>query len=305
MLKLSWDESTNKDLLKGTLEKLFDTTDRAKIVEYPNIFKDIKTDEYYIRRMRIAGLPQGGEIGLGENIPTYDPVYGGTLEFTQKRFGWGFTITDAMKRFEQYDLYAKFTRDLKKTMWEMKDVEVFKLINNPTSTTYGAGYDTFALAYDDHTCLDDASTTYDNKTTSDLSVSSFEDGTVYFDTIVDDQGQINPGRPNKLIVPPQLRVEAMQLMAPGGVPFEFSNTKNVFPDWDLTLFVAHRMTDDDAWFMADTNHEDYGLLVITAQDPDIVVQDAPNTSRNTYVTSQQHFEYGFDDARYIYASIPA
>ena len=304
MLKIAFDESTNKDLLKGTLQKLFDNTDRAKIVEYPNIFKDVKDDEYYIRRMRIAGLPHGGQIGLGANIPTYDPVYGSTKDWTQKRFGWGFTITDAMKRYDQYDLYAKFTRDLKKTMWEMKDIEVMKLINSPTSTTW-VGYDGKALAATDHACLDDASTAWNNLATADLTVSSFEDATVYFDTIVDDQNKINPGRPNKLIVTPQLRIEGMQLLSPGGVPFEFSNTKNVFPDWDLTLFIAHRMTDTDQWMLADTNHENYGLFVITTQEPDIVVMDAPNTSRNTYVTSQQHFEYGFDDSRYLYVSTGA
>jgi len=302
MIKIAWDESTNKDWIKGTLEKIFDSTDREQLVEYPNVFREVPTDQYEVRRGRMAGLPHGGEINDGENIPTYDPVYGSTLDIQQKRFGWGFTITRMMKKFNNFEAVGTFTRNLKRTMYEMKDIEIAKLPNNMTSTTYGMGYDGLALASGSHTTLDDAATGYDNYVSADISVSSLEDGYVYFDTIVDDQGKTAPGRPNKLIVPPQSRVEGQQLLAPGGVPFEQSNTKNVFPDWDLTLFVYHRMTDTDAWFLADTNHPDYGLFVYTSQDPDILVQDAPNTSRNTYVTSEQMFEYGFDDARYFYCS---
>lgn len=303
MIKIAWDESTNKDLLKDTLDDLFDSTDRDKFVEYPNVFKDLTTELFQIRRMRIAGLPHGAEIADGENIPTYDPVYGSTLDFDQVRYGWGFTITKGMKKFNQYDLVEKFTRDLKKTMYEMKDIEVAKLFNTPTATYLG--YDGLSLLNDSHTCLDDAATTYDNLTTSDISVSSLEDGYVYHDTIVDDQAYMSPGRPNKLIVPPQLRVTGQQLLAPGGVPFEESNTKNVFPDWDLQLFVYHRMTDDDAWYLVDFAADDYGAIILTSQEPDLEVQDAPNTSRNTYVTSEQWFDFGYDDPRRIYGAVPA
>ena len=306
MFKLTFDESTNKDLLvKGSLEELFNSTDRSKFVEYTNVFKEVKTDQYYLRNMRIAGLPHGGEVQDGVNIPTYDPVYGGTKEHTQKRFGSGFTITTMMKKFEQYDLMGQFTRDLKKTQYEMKDIEVAKLINAPTATTYGSGFDGYALLYASHPCLDESTTTYSNYATADLSVTSMKDAYVYFDTIVDDQAQMSPGKPNRLIVPPQSRFIAQELLGSPSVPYEQSNTKNVLPDWDLSTFVYHRMTDNDAWFMADTSHDKYGLKVWTSQDPDILVQDAPNTSRNTYVTSQQMFEYGFDDPRYFYGSVPS
>ena len=306
MFKLSFDESTNKDLLvKGSLEELFNSTDRSKFVEYPNVFKEVKVDVLTHRNLRLAGLPQGGEVQDGVNIPTYDPVYGGTKEHTQKRFGSGFTYTTMMKKFEQYDIIGQLTRHLKVTQYEMKDIEVAKLINAPTATTYGSGFDGFALLYASHPCLDEDTTTFSNLATADLSRSSLLDAYIYFDTIVDDQADMNPGKPNKLIVPPQLRFTAKELLGSTNVPYEQSNTTNVLPDMNLSTFVYHRMTDDDAWFLADTTHEKYGLTVWTSQEPDIVVQDSPNTARNTYVTSQQMFSYGFDDSRYIYGSVPA
>jgi len=306
MFKLTFDGSTNKDLLvKGSLEELFNTTDRSKFVEYPNVFKEVKTDKHHIRNLRYAGLPHGGEVQDGVNIPTYDPVYGGTLEHTIKRFGSGFTYTTMMKTFEEYDIIGDLTRHLKVTQYEMKDIEVAKLINAPTNTTYGSGFDGYALLYASHPCLDESTTTFSNYATADLSKTSILDAYIYFDTIVDDQAQMNPGSPNRLIVPPQLRFTADELLHSPGVAYEQSRTKNVLSDLDLSTFVYHRMTDNDAWFMADTNHDKYGLKVWTAQEPDIRIQDAANTSRNTWVTSQQMFTYGFDDSRYIYGSVPA
>ena len=98
MFNILWDESTNQDLLAGTLEELFNSTDREKLMEFPEIFKDLKTSEYYIRKMRIAGLPHGGRVADGESIPTYDPVYDSTKDYTQLRYGSGFTtfaLTDS------------------------------------------------------------------------------------------------------------------------------------------------------------------------------------------------------------------
>ncbi len=303
MITIRFDESTNKDLLAGTLQELYDNTDRAKLVEYPEVFKEVKTSDYYFRKMRIAGLPHGGEVADGANIPTYDPTYGQTKDWTQVRFGSGFTITKMMKKFNRYDLMEKFTRDLKKCEYEMKDIKIAQLINAPTATTYGSGFDGLSIANNSHTNLD--ATTYDNRGDVDLSVTGLSDAYIYFDTIVDDTNKIAPAVPNKLIVTPQDQIRARQLVGSDKVPFSLENTKNIFPEWDLKLFVYHRMTDADQWMLAATEHENYGLFVATSQDPDFVVQDAPNTSRNTYCTSEQMFSYGFSDARYIYISIGA
>jgi hypothetical protein len=46
--------------------------------------------------------------------------------------------------------------------------------------------------------------------------------------------------------------------------------------------------------------DDYDIFVMTTEEPDLKVQDAPNTSRNTIVTSHQWFKYGFGDPRSFY-----
>jgi len=304
-VQIVWDDSTNKDYLKHTLERVFDNTDGEAFVEYKNVFQDLKSDEYYVRYGRIGGFEQGGEIVDGANIPVSDPHKGIEIEFTQARFGQGFKITRMMKKFEKYNLFEGWTRKLNKTMWEMKDTVVAQLYNNPTSTTYGSGYDAKALLDGTHGLLDAGSTTYNNYVTVQLAVSSLQDGFIYFDEMLSDEAQPMPKKPDTLVIGTDLSFRAGQLLAPGGVPFEESNTKNMFPQFGLNLFTYHRLTDQDGWFLIKKNDEDFGPRVITSQDPALIVKDAPDTSRNTLVTSEQMFTYGYDDARLVYGSIPA
>ncbi len=304
-LNLAWDDSTNRDYLKGTLKETFLSTDHNALVQHKDIFREIGSGDQYDRFSRWAGLPHGGSLGDGAVIPTYDPVKGTEIEYAQIRYGSGFTITSSMKLFQKFNAYNELMKDLKKTSLEMKDIEVWKLLNNPTDTTYGSGYDGKALLHDSHDLLDDASTTYDNYVTADLSITSLEDGKVYFQTIKDDQGFINPSFADKLVVPPQLETTAHQLTQSDKVPFEFSNTKSMVPSWKFSVYLAYRMTDSDAWYLMDTKAKQFGLFTITSQEPDVKVQDAADTSRSIWCTAQQHFQYGVLDQRYVYGSVPA
>jgi len=300
-VRIDWDESTNKDTLKTLVRKTFDNTDRKALVEYPQVFKEIKTEDYYEREMRIAGLGQMQSLIDGQPIPMEDPKYGTTKDYTQVRYGLAFRITAGMKKFNKIGLMKKLTNSLSLNMKEGKDVEVAKFWNNLTSTTYAHGFDGFAPAYASHTCLDDAITIFSNYGAAALSNASLEAALAYFDAVYDDQGQIFIHPPRKLIVNKSLRVTAGQLLRSDNKSGEQSNTINVFPDWDLKTFVYHRITSSTMWaVIGDTGDANYGPRVYTSQEPDSKVEDAKDTSRDTYVSSEQWFEYGSPDSRLIY-----
>ena len=305
-IDLSWDDTTDQKMIRGTMHETFDSTEHPAYESWKNMYRAEKTDQYKVFMARYAGLEHGGVVAEGANIPTYDPKMGEEISSTQVRYGSGFTITDMGKRFyKQIDPFKKMSKDLKKTQLEMKDIEVFKLWNDPLNGTYtNTGYDGLALLANAHTCLDDSSTTYDNYVTTDLTTGSYEEAKIYFRTIVDDQGYLNPKKMDTLVVPVQLETTAQQLMRSSNIPWEQSNTINTYKGM-TDIFCAERLTDDDAWFCLKKNDDDYGPYVKTSQEPDMKIQDAADTSRNTWVTSQQIFDYGFLDARLIYGSVPA
>jgi hypothetical protein len=299
-----WDTSTGKESLRSFVRSWFDSTDRENLVEWKQLCKDLKTNPDYEREARIAGLGAMQELAECQNIPLEEAKFGGTKDYTQVAFGNGFRITDRMKRFNKIGLIEKMTRSLKKTMAEGKDIEIAKMFNNMTATTYAAGFDTYALAYDSHTCLDDAATIYDNYLDADLATGSYESALQYFDGIYDDQGNIFVGKAKKLVVNKSLRVKAYQITGADKKPFEQSNTKydlNSYYGFDVVPFVYHRFSGSTAWMViGDVNDPDYGPRVYTALEPDLDTKDGDDRTRDVVVTSMQYFKYGFSDPRLVY-----
>ena len=300
ILRTNWDTSTNKDVFKTLVDNWFNSTDREPLVEWPTMFLDLKTKDEYERRGRIAGLTLPGAVGEGENIPIQKPKFDDPMDHTQASYGTGYRITDRMKKFEKIGLFEFLTKNLRMNMDEGKDVEVAKLWNNSTVTTYALGFDGFALAYASHTCLDDATTTYDNYLDAALSTSSLESALNYFDYMYDDQANIFTASPDTLYVNYSLRVTAGEILRSENKQGEMSNTINVYPDWGLKTFVYHRLTSTTAWGLLAKNHPKYDVFVYSSYDPDIIIKPSPDSTRDTEVSSLQYFTYGFGDPRFVF-----
>ena len=291
-----WDNTSGKDFFKSLLWDVFDTTKREAMYEAETMVKHVKKTDEFERRARIAGITGMEKIADGQAIPLAETPRPDTKEYEQERYGLGFEITAGMKKFNKYGIMKDLTAKLSKHMREEKDIEIAKIFNNATSATYYTGFDALALASSAHLCKDDGGTTYDNYLDAALGVSSFESATVYFDTLVDDDGYPMVKKPSHLWVNPQLRWEAREILGSELTPYKGDNTKNIATEYDLSLFVYHRLTSSTSWGMI-AKDSDYDIFVITTEEPDLKVQDAPNTSRNTIVTSHQWFKPGFGDPR--------
>lgn len=297
--RVDWDTSTNKDVFKTLVRGWFNSTDREPLVEWRKIHRDIRSNDEYERMGRYAGLDLAAVVDEGENIGIQSPKFGSVKDYTHEAYGTGYRITDRMKRFEKIGLYEFLSKNLRMVMEESKDIEIAKMWNNTTNTTYASGFDTKAIADNSHTCLDDAGTTYDNRLGSALSTSSLESARNYFDYMYDDQGQIFTTKPDLLVVNYALVVTAEEILGSSLKAHELSNTTNYFTSF-AELFTYHRLTSTTAWFVLAKNHPKYGYYVFTAADPDVRVKDAPDTSRDTIVDALQYFVYGVTDPRLAY-----
>jgi len=293
--RTNWDKSTNKDVFKTLVKDWWNLSTLPELVEYPNVVKEIKSTDEYERRGRYAGLDYAGELVEGQQIPVQAPRFGQTKDWTQVAYGTGFRMTDRMKRFEKIGLYEELTQELRKLMRETKDIEIAKMFNSASATTYASGFDGFALAYDSHTCLDVAATTYDNYLNANLSISALESALNYFDYMYNDQANIITATPDTLVVNYTLRWDANEILKSPGKPWEMSNTINPYKG-ELTPFVYHRLTSTTSWFVLAKNNPLYDLFVITTVEPDVNVYSVDST-RDTIVDSIQYFRYGFGDPR--------
>jgi len=294
------DTSTNKDLFKGILKKLFDNTIREAVFQAPRMFKMETTEDEYERDARMAGLSGHTQIEDGEEIPLQTPVFDDTKDYEQERYATGFKITEGMKKFNKYDLMKKFTRSLAKAMKEAKDKELAKLWNNMAATTYASGFDGYALAYATHDTLSEDGDTFSNYGDADMSLSAMEDAMTYFATHIDDMGDTHPLTPTDLFFAPQLQFTAREIFGSDLKPGEMSNTTNALADlYNIKPFRYDRLTSSTAWGVI-CKDEEFDVKCYTSAEPDIVVMDSPDTSRSTIVTSRQYFDYGFGAADRVY-----
>jgi hypothetical protein len=297
-VNINWDTTTNKETLKTLLKEYFDNTDRPAISQYKEVFKEVKVSDEYERYLRASGPTGVQSLADGANIPLVDPTMGGTKDVTQARYGLGFKITSGMKKFEKYGQMKKWSRKLGVAQREYKDVAAAALWNSATATTY-TGFDSLALASNSHTCLE-AGNTYDNYLDGALTAANLESALVYFHGLKDDNGDLIIVDPDLLVVNKNLQFDADELLNSKLKPGVADNDINALSRFGLKYFVYSRLTATTSWFLIAKNHEDYGMIMNTSQEPDFKMQDAPDTSRSTIVTSDQWFRPDILDPRMVY-----
>ncbi len=300
--RTDFDTTTNRDLLKLGLNKLFDTSQREAQVFYPKVANDKTTDEYYLRDLQMVGLDLPEAVHEGENIPVQAPLLGGSKTYTQDGLGTGFRITHMMDYFNRYNLTKRLTTSLGQVMKEGKDIDVFLMFNNPTSSTYaGTGFDSQVLAYATHTGL--ASGTgdnYDNYADASLSFTAIADMRYYFKMLEDDRGRWMGAVPSILCYEPTQWVTVNELFGSTGKPGEMSNTTNVLKDVKLELFECPRLTSTTSWFVEAKKDKLFDINVYTSMKPIFRTKDAPDNSLDTSVLSLTYYTYGFGSARHFY-----
>jgi len=293
---LWFDNTTNKDLLKTGIRAYFDNTDVKAVNDHPQMFKTVTVDQYQVRDVRFAGLGAMSETGDGVPAVLETPVMGTVKNVNQVKYTNGFRVTDMMQKYNKFDAVQRWTRNLKKTMIEGKDKEVFKVYNSASATTYVSGFDTLALASASHTCLYDTDITYSNYLNSDLTTAGFESAMKYFYSgIKSDRGEILPKTPTKLCVNPSLIVKANQILKADYKPFEPNFTKydiNGYFGYNVRPFGTVRLTSSTAWFLiGDTADDDFGPTVFTGLNPDLKTENTFDRTGDVAVYSAQHFAY--------------
>ena len=293
-----WDTTTGKELFRKLVRKTFDSTDREAVIESEKLFNMRTSDKFFERDLRFAGLPTGSPIVEGGRIPLYEPKMGGTKDYNQAEYGFGFRVSWMMRKTNQFNLVQKWTKSLRMKMAEMKDIELAKLWNSPTATY--TGFDGYALGYASHSCLDDAASTYDNIISGDLNLTSLQAVELYYDTMKDDQGALFyvSAKGKTLYYHPALKVRITEIMRSTGKWGEISNTMN-FWEGRFEPYTYRRLSSTTAWGVVAKGDERYDVNCYTLAEPHLIEKDASDNSIDNVVLAHQAFSWGFGDPRLV------
>ena len=237
------------------LRKLFFDKFNSLPTEYDKIANLVSSSRQYEEDRRVAGLGAMPEKTQGSSI-TYDDFIQGstTVRYTHKTFAAGYRITMEAQQDELYGVFKKINEALAKGAHTTREVIFWNVFNNAfaaftSSGTAGTGLDGLTLCSTAHTLVGGG--TYANRPTvdTDLGIASLQAGITAFERGVDERGLRELHVPRFVVIPPEQKWLAREILNSSYKPFTADNEINAIVQDDLQYMVSHYLTDTDAWFL--------------------------------------------------------
>ncbi len=217
--------------------------------EYKQIFNVYESKKSEEKDSALSGFGLMPVKGEGEPIVYDDPLQGYRVTYTHITYGLGFRVTAEMYEDDEYGKIKKMPIALARSAKHTVEQTAANIFNYGFVSTYNVGGDGKPLFALDHPLTGGG--TYANRPEipADLTVSSLQQAILSMEETVDDRGLLLAIKPKLLVVPPALKWTARELIGSKLKPYTSDNELNAFLDEDLTYFVWHYLTDDDAWFL--------------------------------------------------------
>lgn len=232
---------------------------------------------HYFDDLRVASLgafadkPEGAAIQY--DVPLEDQV----IRYEPFTFGLGFRITEEMQEDDLYGVMVKMTRQLAMAAAHAMEVQAHRILNTGFSTTGGsgltaAGFDALALFSATHVLLRGGTRANKMVTDEDLSVTAVEHAMDLAETWVNHSGMPTPWKPSLIIVPPQLKWVAKEIIDSELKPYTGDNEINPLGGEGLRYMVSHYLTDSDSWYMCGSKSQ-MDTNVWVRREPKFMVGD--------------------------------
>lgn len=248
-------------LLEPKLSNIWHEAFPAWPTEYTAYVNVRSTQKATVTDYKMSDFPALQLKGEGENITYGDPLFGPTKAYTPVRFALGYKITQEMIDHELYGQAERLERGLMKSANDLFETKSVLLLNNAFGTTNAdgfssTGFDGLQLCSTAHTRLDGGATQRNRPSTDvDLSVTGLQNALVDFDNLKDDRGRPSMIRPRLLLISPEDRFTATELVKSEYKPGTANNEINALRDAGLSFKICHYKSDTDAWFLQGDVHD--------------------------------------------------
>lgn len=230
------------------LEELFVSEMARHPSRREQLFKVVPWDRDIWQSSELHDLPLFDQVSEGAEYSFRRSKQGANKTLVVNKFGLGFSVSEEMVDDGKFDLIGDMARKLAKSGMESQEIQAMNIFNNGFSTETTA--DGVALFSTAHTLPSGG--TYRNKlsTDADLSESALQQAMSDFETqFVGDSGIIYNVRPRVLLVHPDNKRYAQELVGSDGKPDTADNNMNSLKGDGLIVVSSPHLTDPDAWFL--------------------------------------------------------
>lgn len=226
-----------------------------------SLFKIVSRKGDIYQYSEVHDLDLHAQIAEGSEYTFKRPKAGSNKTLRAVKYGLGVSISEEMVDDVKFDLIAQMMAMLGRSARESQEILAMNVINNGFSTTTTA--DGVALFSASHTLP--SGLTYRNtlSTTADLSPTSLNQAMADMETqTIGDSGIKYMLKPRILLVGPQLKRYAREIVGSPAKADTADNNLNAFLDDGLQVVSSPHLTDDDAWVLL-TEPDRHGLRIFS------------------------------------------
>jgi len=188
-----------------------------------------------------------------------------------------------------------------------------QLIKAMLQSNSGAGptaFDGLSLFHDSHLTYDAAGSTYDNNFGVALTADNFNTNWAAMASYTGEDGEPLGIMPNLLLVPPQLKRTALEIMNASLVVQNVVESSanvggaaidNVLKGWADVLVIPELANDPTRWYLADVSKPLKPLIFQNRRPDEFVSRDS---AQDPKVFDQKKFTYGVDNRKNVGVSLP-
>ena len=220
------------------------------------VFNLSDSDRGFEDFLPVSGLGRMSVVNENSSIPYDQAVEGTRRTVAHTMYGQGFQVSRVNWDDEQYGIMKRMTEALARSVRYEQEVQAWALFNDADAGSDFTGFDALPLIDDAHTLLNSAST-WDNRLTADLAVSSLQAAVDLFATSVDESNLNIALEPSLLVIPSQNRWIAAELTESKFDPESAENAINPLSDIGISWFATPFITDTDSFFLLSdkANHD--------------------------------------------------
>jgi hypothetical protein len=260
--------SNYSDLFGSSMLPVLEEMFKSEWEQHPSrrsqLFKEVKTDRDIYQSSEMHDLALFNAIAEGTDYSYVRPRQGASKTLTISKYGLGFSISKEAVEDGKFDMIADSVKRLAKSARESQEIQAMDIFNNGFSSVTTA--DGVALFSASHTLPSGGTIRNILSSAADLSQSSLDTMLKDFETqFVGDSGIIYNIRPKKLLVAPDNKRYARELVGSELKPDSADNNLNSLKDEGLSVISSPHLTDSDAWFLLG-EAQDTGLRIVKRKD---------------------------------------
>jgi len=278
---------------------------RMRSMEYQRYFTVTDSTQAFEDEVEYAGVGVMPEKPEGSSILYDDLIQGGTKRYLHLSYGLGSRASWELIEDDKYGVIKQAPKAHSRSALFVREQVAMNVLNLGNSTiTTSDGVSLFNTSHPllggsaatnigpGVSLVNSAAGTYPNRPNPDvdLSFTAMQLMINQFERLIDGQGMPIAFKPRHVVIPPELKFIAREILGSAGKPYTTNNELNALLGEDLDFVVSHYTTSQSNWFvLAD---KDSHTLKFFDRHPIDTDYDDDFDSRSTKMITFQRFSAG-------------